>query len=70
MEKPRMTSVEYQFHYRMMETQSLLAHTKMMAMAASLATPEFTPGMAQLGANLVAILMVKPRMTKVAFLFR
>ena len=65
-----MTSVEYQFHYPMMERQSLLAHTKMMVMAASLATPEFTPGMAQPGANSAAILMVKPRMMKVAFLFR
>ena len=65
-----MTSVEYQFHYRMMETQSLLAHTKMMAMAASLATPEFTTGMAQLGANLAMTLTAKPRMMKVAFLFR
>ena len=62
------TKAAIPLQYPTMETLLPSEHALMMAMEQIQAKPEFITGMAQLGANLAAILMVKLRMMKVAFL--
>ena len=69
MAKPLTTKAAIPLQYPMMETLLPSEHALMMAMEQIQGKPEFTTGMARLGANLAAILMAKLRMMKVAFLF-
>ena len=69
MEKPLMTKAAIPLQFPTMETLLPSVHALMMGMEPIQVKQEFTAGVATLGANLAAILMAKPRMMKVAFLF-
>ena len=69
MEKPPMTKAAIPLQFQTMETLLPSVHALVMEMEPIQAKQEFTAGVATLGANLVAILMAKPRMMKAAFLF-